>query len=180
MLKKCIVCDVWPDDKLWRICQEALLLQCPLKRKETDQRKNLRTSANNKETVFFYENPQFLWLLLTGRLWNLFSISHTFTIENLKANLPENIAKGTKDPRIEFISQNLDYASTSKSQPNISISTKSKVKILTKPSFRILTKIQLPNQQETVSNTILSTDISNSNNLNKFWVSIFRLFISTV
>ena len=112
-------------------------------------------------------------LLLTGKLWNLFSISHTFTIENLKENLPENIAKGTKDPRIEFISQNLDYASTSKSQPNISISTKSKVKILTKPSFRILTKIQLPNQQETVSNTILITDISNSNNLNKYWVGIF-------
>ena len=37
--------------------------------------------------------------------------------------------------------QNLDKAITLKSQPNISISTKSKVKILTKPSFRILTKI---------------------------------------
>ena len=79
-----------------------------------------------------------------------------------------NIAKGTTDPRIEFISQNLDYASTSKSQPNISISTKSKVKILTKPSFRILTKIQHPKLQETVSNTILITDIRNSNNLNKY------------
>ena len=52
-----------------------------------------------------------------------------------------NIAKGTTDPRVEFILQiwikfqvqNLDKAFTSKSQPNISISTKSKVKILTKP-----------------------------------------------
>ena len=67
------------------------------------------------------------------------------TVENKR----KNIAKGTKDPRIEFISQNLDYASTSKSQPNISISTKSKVKILTKPSFRILTKIQLRNLNQT-------------------------------
>ena len=72
-----------------------------------------------------------------------------------------NIAKGATDPRVEFISQVLtqifkfqfqilDYkALTLKSQPNISISTKSKVKILTKPSFRILTKIQLRNLNQT-------------------------------
>ena len=47
-----------------------------------------------------------------------------------------NIAKGTTDPRVEFISQvqtqimikfhfqNLEQASTSKSQPNISLSIK--------------------------------------------------------
>ena len=100
----------------------------------------------------------------------------------------KNIAKGTTDPRVEFISQvqtqilikfhlqNLDQASTSKSQPNINLSIKLKpqnldqtqlqnldqdststplqtiigkiptqlnlkFKILTKPSFRISTKI---------------------------------------
>ena len=59
-----------------------------------------------------------------------------------------NIAKGTTDPRVEFISQvlapvlvkfqfqDLDLALTSKSQPNISIL---KLRILTKASFRILT-----------------------------------------
>ena len=126
-----------------------------------------------------------------------------------------NIAKGTTDPRDEFISQiitqilikqfqNFDKALTSKSQPNISISTKLKLKILAKPSFRILTKIQLrnlnqtsaanfriltkpcaqslnkslavcptaSNLQQTVANTILIINISNSNNL-KFWVGIF-------
>ena len=109
----------------------------------------------------------------------------------------------------------------SKFQPNIRISTKSKVKILTKPSFIILAKIQLrnlnqtsaakywpnfsfkispelqlqtpdqtlcwkseqkfsfmnnpqlPNLQQTVANTILIINISNSNNINKFWVGIF-------
>ena len=66
---------------------------------------------------------------------NLSVLKCYLTIEN------RNIAKGTTDPRVEFISQNLDKASTSKPQPTISISTK--VKILTKPSFRILTKIQL-------------------------------------
>ena len=45
----------------------------------------------------------------------------------------------------------LDQASTSKSQPNISITTKFQVKILTKPSFRILTKIQLHNLSQTSS-----------------------------
>ena len=75
-----------------------------------------------------------------------------------------NIAKGTTDLRVEFLLevhssqytnlielqfQNINKALTSKSQPNISISTKSKVKILTKPSFRILTKIQLRNLNQT-------------------------------
>ena len=61
------------------------------------------------------------------------------------------------DPRLEFISQilikfqfqNLNLALTSKYQPNISISTKRKLKILTKPSLRILTKIQLCNFNQT-------------------------------
>ena len=62
-----------------------------------------------------------------------------------------NIAKGTKDPRVEFISQvitqilikqiqNFDWALTSKSQQNISISTK--LKILAKSTFRILTNLR--------------------------------------
>ena len=54
----------------------------------------------------------------------------------------ENIAKGTTVPRVEFISQvqtqilikfhlqNIDKASTSKSQPNLSISTKLKLQNL--------------------------------------------------
>ena len=53
-----------------------------------------------------------------------------------------NIAKGTTDPRVEFLSQvqkqilikfhlqNLDQASTSKSQPNISLSIKLKLQNL--------------------------------------------------
>ena len=38
---------------------------------------------------------------------------------------------------------------TSKSQANLSFSTKLKSKLLTKPSFRILTKIQLRNLNQT-------------------------------
>ena len=66
-----------------------------------------------------------------------------------------NIAKGTTDPRVEFISQvitqilikqfhNFASALTSKA-----ILTKHKLKILDKPSFRILTKIQLCNLNQT-------------------------------
>ena len=36
-----------------------------------------------------------------------------------------------------------------------------------------MTNPQLPNLQQTVANTILIINISNSNNLNKFWVVIF-------
>ena len=48
-----------------------------------------------------------------------------------------------------FHLRNLDQASTSKSQPNISISTKLKIQNMTKPSFRISTKIQLHNFYKT-------------------------------
>ena len=65
-----------------------------------------------------------------------------------------NIAKGTTDLRVEFISQdhssqltNLEQYTISESRLSIdfkiSIPTKYKVKILTKPSFRIVTKIRL-------------------------------------
>ena len=77
-----------------------------------------------------------------------------------QSSLKTNIAKGTTNPRVKFISQvitqilikqfqNFDKALTSKSQPNISISTKLKLKILAKPSLRILTKIQLRNLNQT-------------------------------
>ena len=55
--------------------------------------------------------------------------------------------------------QNLAWTSTSKSWPTLV------QKVWTKFSF--MTKTQLPNLQQTVANTI-----SNSNNLNKFWVGI--------
>ena len=42
----------------------------------------------------------------------------------------------------------------------------------TEQKFGFITKPQLPMQQ-TVANTILIKNISNTNNLNKFWVDIF-------
>ena len=39
--------------------------------------------------------------------------------------------------------------------------------------FIFMTKPQLPNLQQTVADTILIINISNRNNLNKFWVAIF-------
>ena len=53
--------------------------------------------------------------------------------------------------------QNLDQPLCSKSEQKF--------------SFR--TKRQLPNLLQTIANMILSINMSNSNNLNKFWVGIF-------
>ena len=39
--------------------------------------------------------------------------------------------------------------------------------------FNFMTKRQLPNQQ-IIANMVLSINISNSNNLNKFWVDICK------
>ena len=52
--------------------------------------------------------------------------------------------------------QNLDETLFSKSEHN----------------FGFITKPQLPSMQQTVANTILITNISNSNNLNKFWFGV--------
>ena len=52
--------------------------------------------------------------------------------------------------------QNLDHPLCSKSEQKISF----------------MTRPQLPNLQQTVAATILIIKISNSNNLNKFWVAI--------
>ena len=41
--------------------------------------------------------------------------------------------------------------------------------------FGFITKPQLPSMQQTVANTILIINISNSNNLKKFWAGIFLL-----
>ena len=58
-------------------------------------------------------------------------------------------------PELQF--QNLDKILCSKSEQKLSF----------------MTKPQLPILQQTVANTILIINISNSNNPNKFWVGIF-------
>ena len=77
-----------------------------------------------------------------GFVKNMFmnDISPSILFETVTPYL--NIAKGTTDPRVEFISQvqtqilikfhlqNLDQASTSKSQPNISLSIELKLQNL--------------------------------------------------
>ena len=81
----------------------------------------------------------------------------------LKSDLgvEKNIAKGTTDPRVEFILQvltqilikfhlqSLEQVSFSKSQPNITSQLKLNFQILTKPSFRISTKFQIHNLYKT-------------------------------
>ena len=44
---------------------------------------------------------------------------------------------------------------------------------MSEQQFGFITKPQLPSMQQTVANTILIKNISNTNNLNKFWVDIF-------
>ena len=98
----------------------------------------------------------------------------------------ENIAKGTTDPRVEFILPKSYRKFKRKSWSNFIFSiltflTKHQLQLqnLDQPlcskselKFSFMTKRQLLNQQA-VANMILSINISNSNNLNKFWVGIF-------
>ena len=77
-----------------------------------------------------------LWLPRILKSWRHFANIHS------GKGTYQNIAKGTTDPRVEFISQvqtqilikfhlqNLDQTSTSKSQPNINLSIKLKLQNL--------------------------------------------------
>ena len=64
--------------------------------------------------------------------------------------------------------QNLDQEPTSKSWPNLeTLCSKYEQKL------NFMTKLHLPNLHQTVVSTFLIIKMSNSNNLNKFWVVIF-------
>ena len=70
------------------------------------------------------------------------SLNETLDFRGDLSRLRKNMAKGTTDPRVEFISQvqiqilikfhlkNLDQASTTKSQPNVSLSINLKLQNL--------------------------------------------------
>ena len=60
-----------------------------------------------------------------------------------------NISKSITDPGVEFISKNLHKSWTNFNWKNISISTKVKLKIFSKPIFIILTKTQVLNLNQT-------------------------------
>ena len=65
--------------------------------------------------------------------------------------------------------QHLDQTLTSKSWPNNHFITSQNKQT----KFCFVTKLQLPNLHTTAVKTFLITNISNSNNFNKFWVGIF-------
>jgi len=86
-----------------------------------------------------------------------FRISTKIQLHNLyKTSVAKCWTNSTFKILSELQLQNFDQPLCSKSEQKLSF----------------LTKRQLPNQQ-TVANMILSINISNSNNLNKFWVYIF-------
>ena len=171
----------------------------------TPQRNLLRATDNH----CFWNFPPFLSLDISS-LWWLAIICNHCGANNLlndvlvcvvndrfrwtKCLWFKNIAKGTTDPRVEFISQVqtqilikfhpqiFDQASTSKSLPNINILTKLKLQHFelqpknldqtlcsnSEQKFKLMTNLQLPHLHQTVVNTFLSTNISNSNNHNYF------------
>ena len=74
----------------------------------------------------------------------------------LKVSYILNIAKGTTDPRVEFISQvyssqftNLDKMIISEAQLSINLKSQPNISISTKFKLKILTKIQLCNLNQT-------------------------------
>ena len=85
-----------------------------------------------------------------------FRISTKITLHNLKQASAANSDHSSAKSRLNF---------------NLKILTKPCVQSLKK--FNFLTKLQLPNPNQTVANTFLSINISNSNNLNTFWAGIF-------
>ena len=86
-----------------------------------------------------------------------FFVWFLFWLETLPKAQPEGPEGWVHITRSQFT--NLEHITISESRLGI--------------NFKISTKRQLPNLQQTVANTILITNISNSNSPNKFWVGIF-------
>ena len=143
-----------------------------------------------------YDNPNCSkdlsrWMQNSHCLLGLVSSWEYWPGTNFKISISANISISTQ-LKIQDIDhtwfQNLDQDSTSLPLQNISskILTKLQLQILpelqlqnldqtlcskSEQKFSFLTKPQLPNLPQTVANTILVTNISNSNNINKFWVT---------
>ena len=90
-----------------------------------------------------------------------------------------NIASASRLTKIQL--HNLCKTSVVKYWPNSSLKILPELQLQnldqtfcskSEQKFRLITKPQLPSMQQTVANTVLITNISNSNNLNKFWVGI--------
>ena len=122
------------------------------------------------------------------------SSSEYWPSTNFKISTSANISISTK-LKIQDIDQtwlqNLDQDSTSLPLQNISSKILNKLLLQILPElqlqnldqtlwskseqkFNFMTKPPLPNLQQAVANTFLIINISNSNNLNKFWVGIFK------
>ena len=108
----------------------------------------------------------------------------------------DNIAKGTMDPRVKcshesicfYIISQFDQHSASKSRSNFSIKISTKRQpqsidqtLASKPwtdlslIFQHLTSKSWPNVRCDLLLTSISINIRNKNNINKFWVGIFRV-----
>ena len=77
---------------------------------------------------------------------------------------------------------NLNQASATKYWPDFSFKISPELQLQnldqtlcskSEQKFSFMTKLQVPNMQQTVANTIYIINISNSNNLNNIWVGIF-------
>ena len=117
------------------------------------------------------------------RSYHKFRISTKYQLQNLNQTsaFRQNLSLKSQ-PRLKFTAttkhqqgntdqasaSNLAWTSTSKSWPNLeTLCSKSEQKL------NFMTKLHLPNLHQTVVSTFLIINMSNSNNLNKFWVVIF-------
>ena len=105
----------------------------------------------------------------TSKIWPNISISSKLKTSKSWPNLASE-----SRPRLNCITttkhqqQNNDQTLASKSWPNLeTLCSKSEQKLY------FMTKLHLPNLQQTVVNTFLIININKSSNFNKFWVAIF-------
>ena len=90
---------------------------------------------------------------VTNSAWN--RIPTSLPLQNISSKILNKLLLQIL-PELQL--QNLDQTLWSKSEQK----------------FNFMTKPPLPNLQQAVANTFLIINISNSNNLNKFWVGIFK------
>ena len=118
----------------------------------------------------------------------IFRISTKHQVQNLNQTSPSGLNSKFKiltKPSFRISNKiqlhNLNKTSAAKYWPNSSLKILPELQLQnldqtlcskSEQKFSTMTKPQLPNLQQAVTNTILIINISNSNNHNKFWVGI--------
>ena len=164
----------------------TLLIMSSWSEKQREKEREAGVGPNNGYPIPFHYST-FFWYPTCSNF--IFKISTKHSLQNPHQTSPPRLNLKFKiltKPCLSILTKihlhNLCKTSAAKYWPNSSLRILPELQLQnldetlcwkSEQKFGFITKPQLPSMQQTVANTILIINISNINNLNKFWVGIF-------